>query len=160
MTEADAAKAMHRSVSAGRRRQRGRRAAHAVRAGASQWLPTSPRIAGEGYSWMQAVRWVAGSGLYRPRRHRSHGPRSFGATTVRVAQEFAQLFPCRPGIEYLVRRTGLSERSVEYHLGMLREAGLLAWIVKGTRVSGGQPGTFRLPAEPCWTAGRRHAVRR
>ncbi|MEW1724310.1 transcriptional regulator [Streptomyces sp. NPDC093109] len=105
---------------------------------ASQWLSTSPgRIAGEGYSWMQAVHWVAGSGLYRPRRHRSHGPRSFGPTTVRVAQELAQLFPCRPGIEYLVRRTGLSERSVEYHLGMLREAGLLAWIVKGTRVSSG-----------------------
>lgn len=104
---------------------------------ASQWLSTSSgRIAGEGYSWMQAVHWVAGSGLYRPRRHRSHGPRSFGPTTVRVAQELAQLFPCRPGIEYLVRRTGLSERSVEYHLGMLREAGLLAWIVKGTRVRG------------------------
>ncbi|GGP83939.1 hypothetical protein FHS33_006671 [Streptomyces calvus] len=105
---------------------------------ASQWLSTSSgRVAGDGYSWMQAVHWVAGSGLYKPRRHRSHGPRSFGATTVRVAQELAQLFPCRPGIEYLVRRTGLSERSVEYHLGMLREAGLLAWIVKGTRVSGG-----------------------
>lgn len=104
---------------------------------ASQWLSTSSgRIAGEGYSWMQAVHWVAGSGLYRPRRHRSHGPRSFGPTTVRVAQELAQLFPCRPGIEYLVRRTGLSERSVEYHLGMLREAGLLAYIVRGTRVSG------------------------
>lgn len=105
---------------------------------ASQWLSTSAgRIASDGYSWMQAVHWVAGSGLYKPRRHRSHGPRSFGTTTVRVAQELAELFPCRPGIEYLVRRTGLSERSVEYHLGMLREAGLLAWIVKGTRVSGG-----------------------
>nr|WP_011116913.1 hypothetical protein [Streptomyces violaceoruber]AAO50158.1 hypothetical protein [Streptomyces violaceoruber] len=101
---------------------------------ASQWLSTSAgRLAGDGYSWMQAVHWVAGSGLYKPRRHRSHGPRSFGATTVRVAQELAQLFPCRPGIEYLMRRTGLAERSVEYHLGMLREAGLLAWIVKGTR---------------------------
>ncbi|APE26819.1 hypothetical protein vnz_37285 (plasmid) [Streptomyces venezuelae] len=105
---------------------------------ASQWLSTSAgRIASDSYSWMQAVHWVAGSGLYKPRRHRSHGPRAFGPTTMRVAQELAQLFPCRPGIEYLVRRTGLSERSVEYHLGMLREAGLLAWIVKGTRVSGG-----------------------
>ncbi|MCQ9132857.1 helix-turn-helix domain-containing protein [Streptomyces sp. IBSBF 2807] len=104
---------------------------------ASQWLSTSSgRIAGEGYSWMQAVHWVAGSGLYKPRRHRSHGPRSFGPTTVRVAQELAELFPCRPGIEYLVRRTGLSERSVEYHLGMLREAGLLAYVVRGTRVRG------------------------
>ncbi|MFI8966946.1 transcriptional regulator [Streptomyces sp. NPDC053493] len=105
---------------------------------ARQWLSTSTgRIAGEGYSWMQAVHWVAGSGLYQPRRYRSHGPRSFGPTTVRVAQELAALLPCRPGIEYLVRRTGLSERSVEYHLGMLREAGLLAYIVKGTRVAGG-----------------------
>ncbi|MGM0361693.1 helix-turn-helix domain-containing protein [Streptomyces griseoaurantiacus] len=104
---------------------------------ASQWLSTSAgRIALDGYSWMQAVHWVAGSGLYEPRRYRSHGPRKFGPTTVRVAQELAQLFPCRPGIGYLVRRTGLSERSVEYHLGMLREAGLLAYIVRGTRVSG------------------------
>ncbi|MFJ1751151.1 winged helix-turn-helix domain-containing protein [Streptomyces sp. NPDC088116] len=104
---------------------------------ASQWLSTSAgRIAPDGYSWMQGVHWVAGSGLYRPRRHKSHGPRSLGPTTVRVAQELAQLYPCRPGIAYLMRRTGLSERSVEYHLGMLREAGLLAYIVRGTRVRG------------------------
>ncbi|TVL88513.1 hypothetical protein CD790_31055 [Streptomyces sp. SAJ15] len=104
---------------------------------AMQWLSTSSgRVALDGYSWMQAVHWVAGSGLYEPRRHRSHGPRSFGVTTVRAAQELAALSPCRPGIEYLVRRTGLSERSVEYHLGMLREAGLLAYIVRGTRVRG------------------------
>lgn len=104
---------------------------------ASQWLSTSAgREALDGYSWMQAVHWVAGSGLYEPRRYRSHGPRSFGPTTVRVAQELAQLFPCRPGIEYLVRRTDLSERSVEYHLGMLRETGLLAYVVRGTRVRG------------------------
>ncbi|MEV6439832.1 helix-turn-helix domain-containing protein [Streptomyces anulatus] len=104
---------------------------------ACQWLSTTAgRVALEGYSWMQAVHWVAGSGLYKPRRHRSHGPRSFGPTTVRVAQELAQLFPCRPGIEYLVRRTGLSERTVEYHLGMLREAGLLAYVVRGNRIRG------------------------
>ncbi|WP_327169899.1 helix-turn-helix domain-containing protein [Streptomyces subrutilus] len=104
---------------------------------ASQWLSSSAgRVALDGYSWMQAVHWVAGSGLYEPRRHRAHGPRSFGPTTVFVAQELAELFPCRPGIEYLVRRTGLSERSVEYHLGMLREAGLLAYVVRGTRVRG------------------------
>lgn len=102
-----------------------------------QWLSrTSGRVAAEGYSWLQAVHWVAGSGLYEPRRHRSHGPRTFGRTTIRVAQELAQLFPCRPGIVYLVRRTGLSERSVEYHLGMLRESGLLAYIVRGNRVRG------------------------
>lgn len=104
---------------------------------ARQWLSASRgRIASDGYSWMQAVHWVAGTGLYDPRRYRSHGPRSFGVSTVRVAQELARLSPCRPGIDYLVRRTGLGERSVEYHLSMLREAGLLAYIVRGTRVAG------------------------
>ncbi|WCD91145.1 hypothetical protein KPP03845_200106 (plasmid) [Streptomyces xanthophaeus] len=114
---------------------------------ASQWLSTSSgRIAGEGYSWMQAVHWVAGSGLYQPRRHRSHGPRSFGPTTVRVAQELVTLSPCRPGIKYLMRRVGLSERAVQDHLRMLRETGLIAYIVKGTRVAeeGGQASEFAL----------------
>ena len=107
---------------------------------ASQWLSTSAgRLAFDGYSWMQAVHWVAGSGLYQPRRHRKHGPRTFGGPTVRVAQELARLFPCRPGVAYLVRVTGMSERTVEYHLGMLRETGLLAYIAKGTRVRGGPP---------------------
>ncbi|MEV5432740.1 helix-turn-helix domain-containing protein [Streptomyces sp. NPDC052701] len=105
---------------------------------ARQWLSTSTgRVAPDGYSWMQGVHWVAGSGLYEPRRHRSHGPRSFGPTTVFIAQLLSELSPCRPGIEYLMRRTGLSERSVEYHLQILREAGLLAYIVKGTRQRSG-----------------------
>ncbi|RSS34794.1 transcriptional regulator [Streptomyces sp. WAC05858] len=104
---------------------------------ARQWLSTSSgRMASDGYSWMQAVHWVAGSGLYEPRRYRSHGPRSFGPTTVWIAQLLRELSPCRPGIEYLTRRTGLSERAVEYHLAMLRETGLLAWKVRGTRVRG------------------------
>lgn len=107
---------------------------------ARQWLSMSAgRIAPEGYSWMQAVHWVARSGLYRPRRYRSHGPRSFGPTTVLVAQLLAELSPCRPGVEYLMRRTGLSERAVQNHLQMLRETGLLAYVSKGTRVSGGLP---------------------
>lgn len=114
---------------------------------ASQWLSSSAgRVALDGYSWMQAVHWVAGSGLYEPRRHRSHGPRSFGPTTVRVAQELAELSPCRPGIKYLMRRTSLSKRAVQDHLRMLRETGLLAYIVKGTRVAeeGGQASQFAL----------------
>ncbi|MCX4784455.1 helix-turn-helix domain-containing protein [Streptomyces sp. NBC_01264] len=120
---------------------------------ASQWLwATSGRVALEGYSWMQAVHWVAGSGLYEPRRYRSHGPRSFGVTTVRVAQELAQLSPCRPGIKYLMRRVGLSERAVQDHLRMLRETGLLAYVVKGTRVAeeGGQASEFALMVPPAF----------
>ncbi|MFZ3475940.1 hypothetical protein ACODT4_43910 [Streptomyces sp. 2.9] len=35
---------------------------------ASQWLTTtSGRVALDGYSWMQAVHWVAGAGVYEPR---------------------------------------------------------------------------------------------
>lgn len=107
---------------------------------ARQWLSTSAsRMASDGYSWMQGVHWVAGAGLYEPRRYRSHGPRSFGTTTVVVAQLLAELSPCRPGIEYLMHRTGLSERTVEYHLQILRETGLLAWEQRGTRVRGERP---------------------
>ncbi|MFD5513913.1 winged helix-turn-helix domain-containing protein [Streptomyces sp. NPDC127051] len=120
---------------------------------ASQWLSSSAgRVALDGYSWMQAVHWVAGAGLYEPRRHRSHGPRTFGVTTVRVAQELAELSPCRPGIKYLMRRVGLSERAVQDHLRMLRETGLLAYIVKGTRVAveGGQASEFALMVPPAF----------
>ncbi|MFD5891133.1 winged helix-turn-helix domain-containing protein [Streptomyces sp. NPDC060334] len=114
---------------------------------ASQWLSSSAgRIALDGYSWMQAVHWVAGSGLYTPRTHRNHGPRSFGPTTVYIAQLLSELSPCRPGIDYLMRRTSLSRRAVQDHLRMLRETGLLAYIVKGTRVAedGNQASEFAL----------------
>lgn len=101
------------------------------------WVATtSCRVAGDGYSWMQAVHWVSVSGLYTPRRYRRHGPRAFSRMTLYVAQLLSELSPCRPGIDYLVRRTGLSERSVEYHLQMLRETGLLVWETRGTRVRG------------------------
>ncbi|MFD6833177.1 hypothetical protein [Streptomyces diastaticus] len=103
----------------------------------SQWLSmTRSRMASDGYSWMQGVHWVAGSGLYQPRRHRRTGLRGMGPTTLYIAQLLSELSPCRPGIAYLMRRTGLAERTVEYHLAALREAGLLAWIVRGTRVQG------------------------
>ncbi|MFD7031421.1 transcriptional regulator [Streptomyces sp. NPDC059917] len=101
---------------------------------AGQWLSTSTgRIAPDGYGWMQAVHWVADGGHYRPRR--SHGP-AFGDTTVRIANELARFSPCRPGVDHLARRLGLSERTVQYHLQMLRQAGLLAYVERGTRVRG------------------------
>lgn len=114
---------------------------------AQQWLSTtSGRVASDGYSWMQSVHWVVGSGVYVPRRYRSHGPRAMCRTTLYIAQLLAELSPCRPGIEYLMRRTGLSERAVKYHLAMLREAGLLVYVSRGTRVSGvgGQASEFAL----------------
>lgn len=82
---------------------------------------------------MQAVHWVAGSGLYTPSR--THGPK-WGPTTVAIAQEISALKECRPGVDYLARKLKLAERTVQYHLGMLREAGLLVYRSKGTRISG------------------------
>jgi DNA-binding transcriptional ArsR family regulator len=103
---------------------------------ASQWLhATTGRIATCAHSWMQAVHWVHGSGLYTP--NRSHGPRQMNETTLAIAQEISALTECRPGIAYLARKTKVAERTVEYHLGMLREAGLLVYRSKGTRIRGG-----------------------
>lgn len=101
---------------------------------AAQWLhATTGRIATCSHSWMQAVHWVAGSGLYTPSR--SHGPK-WGPTTIAIAQEIAALKECRPGIGYLARKLNVAERTVQYHLGMLREAGLLVYRSKGTRIQG------------------------
>ncbi|MFE3553394.1 winged helix-turn-helix domain-containing protein [Streptomyces sp. NPDC059193] len=99
---------------------------------AGQWVATTTgRIASDGYGWMQAVHWVADGGRYRPRR--AHGP-AFGDTTVRIANELVRFSPCRPGVDHLAHRLGLSERTVQYHLQMLRQAGLLAYVQRGTRV--------------------------
>ena len=107
-----------------------------------QWLNTTTgRIATCPHSWMQAVHWISGSGLYTPSRN--HGPK-WGPTTLLIAQEIKALTECRPGVDYLARKLKVSERTVQYHLDMLREAGLLAYITKGTRISGvgGQASEF------------------
>ncbi|QBJ94497.1 transcriptional regulator (plasmid) [Streptomyces seoulensis] len=99
-----------------------------------QWLhTTSGRITTCPHSWMTAVHWIAGSGLYTPAR--THGPR-WGTTTIAIAQEIAALKECRPSVDYLARKLKVAERTVQYHLGMLREAGLLVYRTKGTRISG------------------------
>ncbi|WP_107471292.1 ArsR family transcriptional regulator [Streptomyces monashensis] len=91
---------------------------------------------------MQAVCWVQLQDAYRPAR--AHGPRKVGETTLRIAVELARLSPCRPGVGYLVRILKLSERTIQYHLAILREAGLLAYRSKGTRVAkeGGRASEF------------------
>jgi hypothetical protein len=85
---------------------------------------------------MTAVHWVtdcAKRGLYVPAR--SHGPK-WGPTTVAIAQEIAALKECRPSVDYLARKLKVAERTVQYHLAMLRETGLLVYRSKGTRISG------------------------
>ncbi|KDN80567.1 hypothetical protein [Kitasatospora cheerisanensis] len=87
------------------------------------------RVTLDGYSWRQAAHWVHGAGLYVA----THGPR-FGETTLRLVEVLAELTPCRPTIAYLMRRLGCSRRTVQYHLGILRSTGLLAWRSIGTRL--------------------------
>ncbi|RSS35235.1 helix-turn-helix domain-containing protein [Streptomyces sp. WAC08241] len=82
---------------------------------------------------MQAVHWIAGCGLYD--QEPGHGPK-WGPTTVAIAQEIAALTECRPSIDYLARKLGVSERTVQYHLAHLRAAGLLVYRSKGTRLAG------------------------
>lgn len=98
---------------------------------AQQWIDTTTgRLATDPTSWMQAVHWAAGSGIYTPTS--AHSP-LWGTTTVRIAQELKALSECRPGIDYLAKKLGVSERTVQYHLALLREAGLLVYRTKGTR---------------------------
>ncbi|MER6316473.1 transcriptional regulator [Streptomyces sp. NPDC001581] len=102
-----------------------------------QWITSTPgRIANGAYSWMQAVHWVHRFTNFTSTR--GHGPRRFNRTTLLVAQELARLEPCRPGVSHLVRRVKASVRTVKYHLGLLRESGLLTYVAKGTRLQGGQ----------------------
>jgi len=54
-------------------------------------------------------------------------------TTLRLARILARYTPCRPGMACLVRSLNVKERCVQYHLGYLREAGLLVYQVRGTR---------------------------
>lgn len=104
---------------------------------AQQWIHTTTgRITTDPHSWLTAVHWVnqlATKGHYTPARRQ--GPK-WGPTTVAVAQEIAALKECRPGIDYLARKLKVSVRTVKYHLGMLRETGLLVYRSKGTRLSG------------------------
>ncbi|MFI6653259.1 transcriptional regulator [Streptomyces sp. NPDC050529] len=105
---------------------------------AAQWVSTTTgRITTDGHSWMTAVHWVADPKTTRYLPARTHGPRAMNQTTIVIAQELANLLECRPGIAYLARKAKCSERTVKYHLGMLREAGLLAYRSMGTRISGG-----------------------
>ncbi|MFD4795924.1 transcriptional regulator [Streptomyces anulatus] len=87
---------------------------------------------------MTSVHWAADPKAKRYTPTRNHGPRGMNATTLLIAQECANLKECRPGIAYLARKLHISERTVEYHLGMLREAGLLVYHTKGGRVAHGR----------------------
>lgn len=102
-----------------------------------QWIHTTTgRTTTDPHSWMTAVHWVsdqAAKGHYRPT---AKGSPKWGPTTLAVAQEIAALKECRPGVDYLARKLKVSVRTIKYHLGMLRETGLLVYRSKGTRIAG------------------------
>ncbi|MFI8932584.1 winged helix-turn-helix domain-containing protein [Streptomyces sp. NPDC053474] len=116
--------------------------------GRSQWLATTAgRIAQSGACWLEAVLWF---NKYGPAVGASHGPTKVGSTTLRLAQILARLNECRPSVGVLVDWLQLSERTVQYHLRILREAGLLTYRSKGTRISGigGRASMFALTIPP------------
>ncbi|MFW3477390.1 helix-turn-helix domain-containing protein [Streptomyces microflavus] len=124
---------------------------------ACQWISTTTgRIATDGHTWMTSVHWAADPKTsYTPTRN--HGPRGMNATTLLIAQECANLKQCRPGIAYLARKLRISERTVEYHLGMLREAGLLVYRSKGGRVAQGRDEASVYERTIPWRSTRRTA---
>ncbi|WP_331738558.1 hypothetical protein [Embleya sp. NBC_00896] len=71
-------------------------------------------------SWLQAVHW--GVDMRLP---------GFSEHTLRIARIMARLTECRPGVAYLRRATGLSERTVYGQLRALRRAGLLVYRAVG-----------------------------
>ncbi|MBQ0888652.1 helix-turn-helix transcriptional regulator [Streptomyces sp. RM72] len=100
-----------------------------------QWMSTTDgRIAPSGEAWLEAVYWFYKYGPYAAAR--PHGPKRFGDTTLRMAKAIAHLTECRPSVGNLVQWLKISERTVKYHLAMLRESGLLTYRSKGTRVAG------------------------
>ncbi|TLQ39385.1 helix-turn-helix domain-containing protein [Streptomyces marianii] len=100
-----------------------------------QWMSTTAgRIAPSGEAWLEAVYWFYKYGPYSSTS--SHGPKKFGDTTLRMARKIAHLTECRPSVGKLVEWLNLSKRTVQYHLGILRESGLLTYRSKGTRVCG------------------------
>lgn len=104
-------------------------------AAAHQWVTTTTgRITNDPHSWLTACHWTGDESGFKPAR--THGP-AWGPTTMLIAKEISALTECRPGVDYLARKLGLSERTVQYHLGLLREAGLLVYRAKGTRISRG-----------------------
>ncbi|MFJ6752562.1 winged helix-turn-helix domain-containing protein [Streptomyces sp. NPDC091266] len=102
---------------------------------AGQWMSTTGgRIAPSGEAWLEAVYWFYKYSPYASSG--SHGPKKFGITTWRMAKAIAHLTECRPSVGNLVQWLKLSERTVKYHLAMLRESGLLTYRARGTRVAG------------------------
>ncbi|MFC8454756.1 hypothetical protein [Kitasatospora sp. NPDC057223] len=91
---------------------------------------TAGRVALDGYSWLQAVHWVHGAGLYVPPPNRPN----FCETTIKLAEVLSKLTPCRPSIAHLMRELKCSRRTVQYHRDILQTTGLLAWRSVGTRL--------------------------
>ncbi|MFE0632623.1 hypothetical protein ACFW3D_37420 [Streptomyces sp. NPDC058864] len=115
------------------------------------------------YDFLRAARWAIGAG---------HHPKA-SATTLRVAEDLADRMNADGHVAYgrarMAKRLGLSRRTVDRHVACLRELGLLAWSVHGSRTNtrraaglSGWAGTATIyagTAPPTWDHAMGHRIR-
>lgn len=100
-----------------------------VRGAAQEVEHTSSRRSGP-RRWLRVVAWSIAAGLH---------PRA-GATTVRVAEDLAERMDYDTGharycLDETAARLGINRSTVKRHVAVLRELGLLAWVMHGTRTN-------------------------
>ncbi|MGI5254117.1 hypothetical protein [Actinacidiphila glaucinigra] len=137
-------------------------AARLVRAHADQEVATTTSRRVRRYDFLRAARWAIGAG-YHPKA---------SATTLRVAEDLAARMNADGHVAYgrarTAKRLGLSRRTVDRHVACLRELGLLAWSVHGsrtnTRRAAGLPGwagtatIYAATAPPAWDHAMGHRI--
>ncbi|MYW00380.1 hypothetical protein GT354_41205 [Streptomyces sp. SID3343] len=90
---------------------------------AQQWVWTTRSRIADAMSWLQAMQWSVEMLV----------PGLSTESTMPLARVMARLSEYRPGIEYLARASGVKERTVCNQLRAWREAGLIAYVLKGGR---------------------------
>jgi DNA-binding transcriptional ArsR family regulator len=100
-----------------------------VRARADQEVGTTASRRTRRGDFLRAATWTITARLH---------PKA-GATTLRVAKDLAARLNADGHVAYcrdtMWRRLGLSRRTLERHIAVLRELGLLAWAVHGSRTN-------------------------
>ncbi|MEU1621499.1 hypothetical protein ABZ479_29885 [Streptomyces sp. NPDC005722] len=134
-----------------------------IRAHADQETATTASRRVRRYNFLRAACWAIGAG---------HHPKA-STTTVRVAEDLAARMNADGHVAYgrarMAKRLQLSRRTLDRHVSYLRELGLLAWFVHGsrtnTRCAAGLPGwagtatIYAATAPPAWDHAMGHRIR-